>query len=291
MGNNKIPCMSPTIKRLPNGFGAEVHNFDGGRINIKTSEFIKQMLYKNRVLILKNQFMTQYEYVVFAKQIGKPVLFIDPEYQHPDYPEIFVISNAKAKGKKIGKDRVGYYWHSDSSFLTMPLPITMVYAQCVPKQGGETAFINMHEVYSTLPESTKEKLYGKYARHEGKWRYILTQKDVGLSILEVLERDEQLVPSSAHPIIIKHPFTGETILYINEGFTKRIFDISYEESEGILQKLFKIINENRNIYMHSWKLGDLVIWDNRSVIHRAFPAASGQDRIMFRIGVNDGKFY
>lgn len=283
--------MKLKIELLEKGFGAKIYGFDGQNACDTDANLIRNELYKNRILILKNQSMNEKEYIQFSKKIGKPVLFVDPEYQHPDYPEIFVVSNMQKGKKKIGKDRVGYYWHSDSSFLNTPLPITMLYAQCVPECGGETVFINMHDIYATLSEEIKTQLQGKKARHEGKWRYIITGNDAGLSIQEVLERDEALVPSSIHPVIITHHFTQEKVLYVNEGFTKRILDFSHEQSEKILAHLYERVNTCKNPYKHHWEKGDVVLWDNRSVIHKAFPAAKGQDRMMFRIGINDGYFY
>lgn len=283
--------MKMTVSKLKNGFGAEINGLNIVNINKSQADAIKNLLYENKVLILKNQYLTAEEYITFAKKIGTPVSFIDPDYQHPEYPEIFVSSNMKKNDKKIGKDRVGYYWHTDSSFLNSPLPITMLHAQFVPEQGGETSFINMCEIYDTLSEEIKSTIKYKLARHEGKWRYIITEQDAGLSIIEVLERDEELVPSSTHPVVIIHPITKNKILYINEGFTKRILDLSHEESESILNNLFEYIRNNRNIYHHHWQKDDLVIWDNRSVVHKAAPAAKGQDRMMYRIGINDGLFY
>ncbi len=283
--------MKIRIEPLEKGFGAKIYDFDGKSANKQEATFIRQTLYKNRILILKNQTMNEKAYIHFSKQIGNPVLFVDPEYQHPDYPEIFVVSNVRTTQKKMGKDRVGYYWHSDSSFLNTPLPITMLYAQCVPDRGGETAFVNMHEVYASLPEKIKIELKNKKARHEGKWRYIITEKDAGLSIQEVLDRDEELVPSAVHPTIITHPFTKEEVLYLNEGFTKRILDIPYEKSEAILNHVYETVNVKLSPYQHRWEPGDIVLWDNRSVLHKAFPAETGQNRMMFRIGINDGHFY
>jgi taurine dioxygenase len=279
------------ISKLKNGFGAEINKLNANKLSQSEVDQLRHLLYKNKVLILKNQNLSPEDYIEFSKKIGVPVKFVDPAYQHPEYPEIFVSSNMKNDNRKIGMDRVGYYWHTDSSFLKTPLPITMLYAQFVPEQGGETSFIDMCEIYNNFPGNIKSMLENKNSRHEGKWRYIITEKDAGLSVLEVLERDENLVPSSTHPVIIQHPIMKNKILYLNEGFTKRILEMSYEESEEFLNKIFDAVRHNKNIYSHRWQKNDLVIWDNRSVVHKASPAVRGQNRMMYRIGVSDGPFY
>lgn len=114
--------------------------------------------------------------------------------------------------------------------------------------------------------------------------------DAGLSIEEVLERDEREVPSSVHPVVITHPTTGKKVLYVSEGFTRRILGVSAELSDELLKTFFELVQSNEARYVHKWSAGDVILWDNRSVVHRAAPAAKGQDRMMFRIGVNDGAF-
>jgi taurine dioxygenase len=233
------------------------------------------------VLLVRGASLEPSEYLSFAKQMGALVPFVDLEYRHPEHPEIFVVSNVQRDGKKFGMDRVGYYWHSDSSFLKSPLPLTMLHSQIVPEQGGETAFIDMVGVYERLPESL----------HEGKWRYLITDNDIGLSIQEILERDEKLVPTPTHPMVVIHPVTGRKALYMSEGITRRILGLSEEHSESILGDLWTRIERDPSYYQHVWGEKELLIWDNRSVIHRAFPNIPGQRRLMFRIGVNDGPFF
>lgn len=279
------------ISAVKENFGAIIDNIDLSKLKSQETCKIKELLYQYKFICFKKQSMNEQQYLEFSRSIGQPIKFVDPNYHHPDYPEIFVVSNVKKDGKKIGMDRVGYYWHTDSSFLTNPLPVTMLYAQQVPQAGGETSFIDMHDVYNNLPNQLKTEIEDKMASHEGKWRYIITEEDKNLSIQEILERDEACTPSSVHPTIIMHPITKQKILYINEGFTRRIFEIDYDKSCNILNELFDVIKNNPNKYEHKWSDGDLVMWDNRSVVHRASPASSGQPRMMFRIGVNDGVFY
>lgn len=280
-----------TLTALREGFGAVIEGMDLRSATAEDAARIRELLYENKVLVIRNQSMNEAEYVEFARKMGEPVRFVDPNYQHPDHPDIFVVTNMKSKGKKIGMDRVGYYWHSDSSFMPKPLPITMLYSQHVPDEGGETSFIDMAEVHERLPQSMKIAMTDLKARHESKWRYIITPQDEGLSVQEVLDRDEAQCPSSSHPVIITHPHTGLRSLYVSEGFTKAIEGIPYETSAILLKDFFSKTRSSPTTYVHRWSPREVVLWDNRSVVHRAHPPAEGQGRMMFRIGVDDGPFY
>ncbi len=279
------------INPIKENFGAVLSNINLSELSDDQANEIKSLLYQFKIICIKDQAINEKQYIEFSKKIGDPVKFVDPNYYHPDYPEIFVTSNVKKDGKKIGMDRVGYYWHTDSSFMPTPLPITMLYAQLVPQEGGKTFFIDMHDAYEKMPRHLIKEIENKQASHEGKWRYIITEEDASLSIQEVLDRDEMLTPSSVHPTIITHPFTKKEILYINEGFTRRVLGMEYDKSKLLLDEMFEFIKNNSSQYAHKWSKGDVILWDNRSVIHKAEPALKWQPRMLFRIGISDGAFY
>ena len=283
--------MSISLQAIRENFGGKIEGVHLPELSSGELQELKNLLYQYKFLLIKGQTMTPREYIQFAKTLGDPIPFVDANYRHPEFPEIFVVSNVKQDGKKIGMDRVGYYWHSDSSFLKTPLPITMLFAQQVPNEGGETAFIDMQAVYQSLPQELKETLAKKVARHEGQWRYIITEEDVGFSIQEILERDRQAVPPVYHPAVTTHPITKQPILYLNEGFTTKILDLGDEEGSKILEDLFMRIRSSNSLYVHHWEPGDIVFWDNRSTVHKAAPAQPGQPRMLFRIGIQDGPFY
>lgn len=279
------------VKPLSDLFGAVISDCDVASMDAQDVDDARRLLYENKVLLFKNVSMDPTAYIRFAGLLGDIVPFVDPDYHHPDYHQIFVVSNVMRDGQTCGKDRVGYYWHSDSSFLDKPLPITMLHAQQVPAAGGETAFIDMSHVYAALPEDLRAAADTLSARHEGKWKYLITKDDIGLSIEEILERDEELVPSSTHPLTVAHPATGSKALYFSEGVTRRVIGMSAEASEDLLARLIERLVNDPSHYVHRWDEGDLLMWDNRSVVHHAYPAAPGEPRLMFRIGVNDRRFH
>ena len=279
------------ISRHPHNLGAVITGLDLAEVTPQQASQIRDLLYENKFLVIKGQTMGPAQYIRFAKYMGDIVKFVDPNYWHPEHPEIFVVSNVAVDGKKIGMDRVGYYWHTDSSFMPTPLPLTMLYAQRASATGGETCFISMDAVLASLPADVVSALEGKTAVHESKWRYIIMDSDVGLSIQEVIDRDERLVPPSIHPTMFVHPYTRKRQLYVNEGFTGSIQGLPRESSDRLLKAVFQATRECKAMYMHAWEPNEVVIWDNRQVVHRAMPPAPGEDRMMFRIGIRDGAFY
>lgn len=288
MKSNSTVASSALISLSPT-FGA-LTSIESKGAFVNTAQIIRQLLYTHKVLVFGGLDLKPEDFLRIGRAIGELIPFVDKEYHHPNHPEIFVVSNTNQNGKPFGMDRVGRYWHSDSSFLASPQPITMLYAKEAPKEGGNTAFINMAAVLSDLPKEQRVNLALQDAVHEGQWRYIISEKDVGLSVDELLERDRREVPPVAHPMVIHHPATNVQSLYINEGFTKRILGVSPHESEKQLNALFSSIAQSPSRYEHTWQKGDLVLWDNRSVVHKAFAATAG-NRVLYRLGIKDGPFY
>lgn len=282
------------FEALSNGsnFGARVTNVD--LQSLQDSTQVRQIvagLYRYGVLVFDQQNLTESEYINFGKTMGTIKVFVDEAYRHPDYAEIFVVSNLQREGKRVGMDRVGLYWHSDCSFLAEPQPLTALYCQIAPEKGGETEFIDMRAFWDKIPEQNRAALRNSVCEHEGQSRYIITEHDVGLSISELLMRDRNYVPPVQHPAVFRHPFSGREILYVNEGFTSKIIGIDPEESTERLNSIFSLIRATTDRYLHIWRRKQIVMWDNRSVLHRAFSAEPGCDRLMFRLGISDGSFF
>lgn len=249
------------------------------------------LLYEHKVLVLRDAALSLPEFVSLGRSLGRLRTFVDPAHNHPDQPEVFVVANAPIGGKKIGMDRVGRYWHTDQSFLKEPQPISVLLSHEVPKAGGDTCFVDMSSVHDALPEEIRRALSGREGLHDGFFKYIITNDDAGLSVEELMERDRRQCPPVAHPAIIGHRFTGKRIVYLNPGFTSSIVGLEPEESQRLLAAVFREIEEPRHRFTHRWSAGDLVLWDNRSTLHKAVAPPEGERRILFRLGIEDGGFF
>ena len=272
------------------GFGLEVR-YDGTPELLASAKELLPLLYEHKVLVVRDAGLSLPQFKTFGRKLGRLRVFVDAGHHHPDHPEVFVVANAPVNGRKIGMDRVGLYWHTDQSFLKEPQPISVLLAHEVPGRGGETSFVDMGSVYRALPAGVRSALSRRRGLHDGFPKYILTAADAGLSIDELMARDRRSCPPVEHPAVIRHRFSGRPSVYLNPGFTRSIVGLPQAESKRVLKAVFAEVEKPRHRYVHRWSPGDLVLWDNRSTLHRAASPAPGRRRILYRLGIEDGRFF
>jgi taurine dioxygenase len=249
-------------------FGCNIRDIDAKAVTPAEFAELKDHLYRNRLIVLKDQSLNEQQYCDFAKQLGSPVPYLQDNYHHPEYPLIFVSSNVKSDGKQIGVARTGGYWHSDTSFEKVPKVLTMLMPKVLPRNHPRsTKFIDMSEVYVALPKEIKNKLVGADLLHSGRYRYKVRPDNVGFDIFEILQFIDMVAPPSRHPAVIEHPHTGEKVLYANRGFTIGIADRSLDESAQVLKEIFDFAETDRFVREVRWSMGDIIIWDNRFLSH------------------------
>ncbi len=268
--------------------GAEVLDIDVVSVTEAQVNTIKQLVYNHKLVIFRNQNINEDQYLAFAMKIGTPQIYPQENYHHPDYPEIFVSSNVPKDGKKFGVRGTGRYWHTDCAFLDEPLPFTMLYPQIIPNSIRETYYIDMQQVYKKLPPYLRSYVDGKQMVHEAKWRYKVQEWDIDRAIVDIMNDFEKKFPPVKHLAIITHPVTYEKILYMNQGFTTGIMGVDYETSQKLLRELFSFIERDEHIHTHVWKDGDIILWENRTLNHKASIVPEGEKSVSYRIGIYDG---
>lgn len=270
--------------------GCSVHGVTVNSLTPHQIVDLKELLYKNRLIVLKDQAVTEQEYCNAAHRLGSPVPYVQDNYHHPDYPLIFVSSNVKRDGKQIGVARTGGYWHSDTSFETDPKFITMLMPKVLPRNfPRSTRFMDMAAVYAALPKTTKKKLAGRDFMHSGRWRYKVRAENAGYDIFEILAAIDQFSPPVRHPAVIEHPYTKEKVLYGNRGFTIGIADASLDESANLLKEIFDFAESERFVREVRWSMGDIIIWDNRFLNHTSGRNEGlEEETMMYRITLQDG---
>lgn len=229
-----------------------------------TVEELRRLMREHHLLVLPNQHLSARELESFGRIWGD--LLTHPASEHEDTRFVQLIG-ARARMLKFGPGFKGIRggWHSDMTWHHTPPHITGLHAQRLPSRGGDTAFANQHLAYETLPEELREKIANLRAFHTGK----------------VFGPD---VEDSVHPVVRTHDETGRKALFVNTNFTRYILDVSEEESERLLYELFSHSSRPEFTYRHAWSLNDLVLWDNRSVMHYAV-GDYDEIRIMHRIVV------
>ena len=280
---------------LDGSFVTAIVDFDIATATDRDIATIRELTYSRKVVALKNQPMNRDAYLRFARHFGVPEQFRLKNYHDPEYPDILVIDNRNggAVGNSVGARKLGNMWHSDSSYLTEPLSLSFLHAQRVPagEGQGDTLFVDMQEALRTLPAHLRERIEGRQAKHDVRWTYKIKQSDLGESMMEIIQRLATTVPAVLHPAILRHRHTGRETLYLSPGYTTHIEGYSDEDSRALLDEVFAHVLRPENVFTYRWETNDLLIWDNRSVIHCATDLPPEAERVMHRIGINDGGFF
>ncbi len=257
------------IEKLYGAFGAVIseidlkESFSNSNLNI-----LKQAFVDHQLLIFHNQQIKPKHQLALSKHFGPVQKLYAEEHRIPDCPEVVVLSNEQVDGKHIGVVAAGDYWHSDLSPSKTPGLATLLYARKLPKRGGDTEFADMFKAYDTLAEEMKEQianLKGIHCISKLRNHRVKVTRPNGVEYY----KKQNSIPSEAHPIVRKHPVSGRKSLYVSPRFTIGIENMEDTEAQPLLDKLFAHQVKPENIYLHKWRVDDLVIWDNRSVNHRA----------------------
>jgi taurine dioxygenase len=267
--------------------GARVTGVDVRELTSEQALALRQAVYQHMLVVLTEQRPSPQEYIAFARQLGRVQVYFQPNYHHPDHPEIFVSSNVPENGRKVGVAGTGQYWHTDYQFTLEPLSTTLVYPQILPKSRRETYYIDMAHVYRSLSPRLREHVEGRRAIAEAKWRYKITAADIDRAIVDILNEFHTLVPPVSHPAVIEHPVTHELSLYLSSGFTTAIEGLPHDVNKRVLAELFEFIQREEHVHTHTWQEGDILYWDNRALLHRAGTTPKGEQSKSYRIGVYD----
>jgi len=281
------------INPLPVGFGAEITGVDLAKIDDAQYADLRNALLTHQLLIVRDQDLAPADQMAFSKRWGQLDIHVQINDQHPDFEEILVLTTKMEDGKYIGAPHAGDYWHSDLSYVEEPTFCTILHAVQVADEGGDTAFADMYRAYETLPEETRERIADLKARHS--YDRLLNPRvaipDTHAAVAKERYSDRS-PPPAVHPVVRTHPETGRKALYVTERFTLTIEGMAEDESEELLQELFANAARPENTYRHKWEKGDLVMWDNRCMMHLACGGVpKGQIRHMHRTIVRGDRPY
>ena len=265
--------------------GAEIVGLDLAH-DLPEDEFraIRDAFNRYSVLVFRDQqALTPAQQVAFSRRFGPLEIHVMRQFLHPEFPEILLVSNEVRDGKNIGLADAGRYWHSDLSYKAEPSLGSLLCSKVLPAEGGDTLFASTIAAYERLPAALRSRLDGLRAEHDYAARS--TQRSAGGLRPELSDTQRAEVPPVVHPVVRVHPETGKRALFVSEGFTTRILDIPEDESRAILDKLFAAQIEPAIIYRHKWQPGDMVMWDNRALIHLAAGCPPEMARTMYRTTV------
>jgi taurine dioxygenase len=258
--------------------GAAITGVDlSGPVDKQTRNRLNETFLDHSVIAIRDQNLTAPQFLEAIKMFGDIFLQHNPRFAVPECPQIHYISNQE----KFEDGRVyipGEGYHTDHSNDIEPPKATALYAVKLPKSGGDTQFVNMYDAYEALPEDMKERIEGLQARHVYQSKYS-ERKLPSLSE----ERKKIASRSVVHPIVRTHPETGRKAIYINPIRVEEIVGMPEQEALRLLDELLEHATQEKFQYRHKWKLGDVVIWDNRCLMHKAngdYPV--GEVRYLYR---------
>ena len=263
--------IAPTNSSL----GATIEDID---LNIPVSpgdfRTILRALGQFGVLCFPKQDLTPDTHAAFGALFGEPELNVAAAaYHEPGHPEMMILSNMKRDGKPLGLHDAGQDWHTDLSYSNDISIANILHARHVPmrhgKPLGETQFRNMHLAYEELPDALKTRLDGRTATHDFNkyWELALLRPGTTRKPLTAEQRAKK--PPVRQPIFRTHPITGKKVLYANPGYTMWIDGMDRQESDGILDFLFRHQTKADYFHAHRWAVGDVLMWDNIGTVHNA----------------------
>ena len=220
------------------------------------------------VVVFRDQQITPQQQIDFSRRFGVLQIHVLKQFLLANHPEILIVSNIVENGQPLGLGDAGKYWHSDLSYKELPSLGSMLYAQELPSEGGDTLFADMHLAWDTLPEHLRKAVEGRSAVHSYTSRYRDGHNAQNWRPTLTAEQLAQVVVVS-HPIVRTHPENGRKALFVSEGFTTHIVGLPEDESQQILNELYAHSVRPEGVYRHKWAPNDMVFWDNRSLIHLA----------------------
>jgi taurine dioxygenase len=268
------------LKPLTPGFGAEAERIPANFREVWDAFFASQ------VLVLRNQKLDVNQYLAFARQLGKPEPHVIDQFHHPEHADILILSNREKDGKPIGLADAGTYFHTDYSYLDVPARATLLYSIEVPKKGGDTLFANQYAAYDDLPENRKKQIDGLVALHHYGNRDELDK--ASRTVASVLsEEQERKMAWVRHKVVRKHPVTGRKALYAVSGSSFGIEGMPQDEALGLLDELKVHATHEKYQLRLKYGVGDVVIWDNASLLHSATLTDPADPRTLWRITVKE----
>jgi taurine dioxygenase len=275
---------------IPTGraLGAEITGMDLSKdISAVQRESIVHAYTQHLVLLFRGQTLSFSDLLRLRELFGPPgqsanqLLGLGRKKYLPDEvpDEITIISNiVDAEGKPVGSlgsDEA--FWHTDSSFTEKPISASLLHAIEVTEQGGETAFLNMYEAYADMPAGLAARIEGIYVNHSK------VHNSAGVRRPEFADvTDPSKAPGVKHPIVRTHPVTGRKCLYLGRRLNSYVFGAKLEQSEALLDEIWAHTCQDKYVWQHKWRVGDLLVWDNRCTMHHRNAFAPNARRLMHK---------
>lgn len=268
------------VRRLSPHIGAELVGLDLSKpLAPETAAAVRKAWLDHHVIVVRDQRLSEDDQIRFARIFGEPV---GSRSMQQANPQVMLISNIRENGKLIGVLPDGeLQFHADSVYLERPLMGAILYAVELPSTGGNTKFASTIAAYEALSRGEKRRLSGLTALNAFDYD---TQVRTG-------RFDLSKGPHFVHPVIRTHPETSRKGIFVNRLMTQHIVGMPAKESDALLERLWSLCEQPEYTYEHVWRVGDLLLWDNRCTQHARNDFPAGERRLLRRVGIEGDKPY
>ncbi|OKI26150.1 TauD/TfdA family dioxygenase [Streptomyces sp. CB03911] len=266
-------------KPLAATFGAEVLGVDLGSDAVAgQAAELRAALHRHQVLLFRGGCSGPDDQLRITELFGRVTPPWTTSHAHPADPRIEVFQESPPRAHR----RPSEHWHSDASFLELPTEVTVLHALTAPEQGGQTAFTDTRAALAGLPAALRARVGRLTAVHDFGSRFSALREKTARVSTEGAVRERAGFPPVRHPLVREHPVTGEPALYLNELCLDHVEGLTPAESGRLLTELYERTLRPRWQYAHRWQVGDVLVWDNPSLLHRGHQVPAGQHRLLHR---------
>jgi len=282
-----------TIRVKPSGkaLGADIEGVDLANLSDADFAALRQAWLDHIVIRIRGITIDDHQHVALARRFGEldfnPGTRLTGKVYVEGIPEIVKISNIIENGKPVGELGAGEAdWHSDMCFIETPPSASLLRSLELPPEGGDTSFMNMEAAYAALPEHLKGQVQGRSIKHDAV--YVSSGKQRPGTVAPA-SGDIRDIAGAVHPIVRTHPVTGRKSLYLGKRFNAYVMGMDVAESERLLDALWAHVLGGDFVWTQKWKIGDMLIWDNRSAMHQRGAFSSDARRLLHRCVVKGEK--
>ena len=276
---------------MPGPFGVFVDGLDLTRASEAEFDALVDQLYANHILVIRGQDLSPEQYVAFGRRWGELVPYFQQRWALPGTPEILLITNEAVPGRALPPAE---NWHADGTYLARPHSATMLYGREAPREGGETWFAGTALAYDALDEATRREIDGLMVKHvkNGGDRLALAEEYEKPLTLESQTTEEERAGLSpvTHPLVLRHPVTGRRALYCSTTTAYGVEGMEDEAAIDLILRIKRHVLQPQFRQSHKTLPGEVLIWDNFAVLHKAAPTplsnADGERRLLHRLTVN-----
>ncbi len=271
-----------TSRPITSAVGLEIQGIDLKQVGGDEAAEIDRLFGRHGALLFRDQSLEIEDVLRFSRHFG--ALDEAPVNENgktavEGYPELYVISNIKGgDGKPVGSLGAGEAsWHTDMSYLENPPRASLLYSIEVPDEGGDTWLAGMQAALEEMPAALRREIEGRRIKHDG------TYNSAGLVRQGLTPTDDPLTsPGTVHPIVCRHPWSGKDVLFLGRRRNAWVEGMDLAASDRLLDDLWAHATQDRFAYAHKWRVGDVLMWDNRATVHRRDPFDPDTRRYLLR---------